>query len=102
VVSLATFEKVTGRKDEPWLVKTVGWLLTGWGALMLAGARRPNRFVAATAATPAVLMAGVDLWYAGVRRCISPIYLADAVVEVAFAVGWASVTFGAHDAPSVR
>ena len=99
MVSFATFEKVTGRKEEPWLVKTVGWLLAGWGALMLAGARRPSRYVAATAATPAVLMAGVDLWYAGVRRRISPIYLADAVIEVAFVVGWTTVTCGAHDAP---
>jgi hypothetical protein len=31
----------------------------------------------------------VDLWYAGVRRRISPAYLLDAPLELAFVTGWA-------------
>jgi hypothetical protein len=39
-------------------------------------------------------LAAVDVWYAGVRRRISPVYLADAPIELALAFGWIAVRRG--------
>lgn len=90
ILHLRSFEAVTGPKPEGWLVKTVGALIAVVGAAtLLAGVRR--------SATPELrLLAGgsaaalgvVDVLYPLEGR-ISPIYLADALPELALAVGWA-------------
>jgi hypothetical protein len=90
LVHLRSFELVTGPKPEGWLVKTVGALVTViGGALLSAGRRRrvaPE--VAMLAVGSAVSLAAVDVLSVA-RRRISPVYLLDAVAEVALAVGWA-------------
>jgi hypothetical protein len=90
IANLRSFEAVTGPKPEGWLVKTVGALLavTG-GALALASRQRISREWALLGAGTAAALAAVDVWYAGVRRRISPVYLLDAPVELAFVTGWA-------------
>ncbi len=99
IVHLPSFEAVTGPKLEGWLVKTVGAMIAVAGSSMLAAGRArsvgaPTALLAAgsaaaLAAGSAAALAAVDLWYAGVRRRIRPIYLADAVVELALFAGWA-------------
>ncbi|BDG04703.1 hypothetical protein [Anaeromyxobacter oryzae] len=86
----ASFEAVTGPKREPWLVKTVGVLVAAIGAtLAAAGVRRSiTPEVAALGAVTAAGIAVVEGWYAGRRRRISPIYLADAAFEAALAAAW--------------
>lgn len=92
LVHMPSFEAVTGPKRERWLVRTVGVLLTVVGAVLASGAarRRVSPELRLLGGASAAALAGVDVWYAGVRRRISPVYLADAVVEVALAAAWAA------------
>ncbi len=90
LLHLASFEAVTGPKREGWLVKTAGVLIAAVGATLLLAARR--RPVVAEArllgASSAAGLAAIELWYAGIRRRIAPVYLADAVAELALLTGW--------------
>jgi hypothetical protein len=86
IIHLPSFEALTGPKVDDWLVRTVGLLATTIGiALGVAALRGEARTVTAVvlAAGSALAFAGIDLWY-GLGGRISPIYLADAVVEL----GW--------------
>jgi len=94
LVSLETFEAVSGRKDEPWLVKTVGLVLATLGVVLWQSRREESRAQIELGRLPALALAGIDLWYAGIRRCISPVYLADGVVEIGLAVAWTMVARG--------
>lgn len=89
IVHLPGFEAVTGPKPEGWLVKTVGALVTVTGATLVAAALRDRITpeIEGLAVASAVSLGTVDVVYAAARR-ISPIYLADAVVEAALAFGW--------------
>lgn len=79
----SSFEAVTGPKVDDWLVRMVGLLVTVIGATLLLGAQRgPNRLEILTLAIGSALaFTAIDTWYA-LRGRISPIYLADAVVEL--------------------
>jgi hypothetical protein len=90
ILHLRSFEVVTGRKPEGWLVKTVGALLVATGgALALASRGHVGREWAVLGGGTAAALAVVDVWYAGIRRRISPVYLLDAPVELALAAAWA-------------
>src|SRR5215211_4274415 len=90
LVNMRSFEAVTGPKVDRWLVKTVGALVTVIGcALALASRRRqlaPE--VVLVAAGSAAALATIDTVYVAKRR-ISPVYLLDAVAEIALVAGWA-------------
>ncbi len=89
IVSIRTFQLVTGPKRDLWLVRTVGALLTVIGVVLtLAGLRRR--------VTPEVLMLGVgsalgltaiDVVYYR-RRVLGPVFLLDAVTELGLASAW--------------
>jgi hypothetical protein len=89
LLSPTTFQAITGRKREMWLVKTVGLLaaVTG-GVLTYAGlrGRRPSE-VALLAIGTAGAFGAVDVVYVAKRR-IAPVYLLDAVVEVGWIATW--------------
>ena len=87
-VSRRLFEAVTGPKREWWLVQTTGVLVTAVGAAVLSGVlrRRVTPEIAALAAGSAAGMAAVDVVYVA-RGRISPVYLADAVVQLALLGG---------------
>ncbi len=89
LVSIDTFQAVTGPKAEHWLVKTVGVLVTViGGVLALAGRRRtvgPEVTLLATGS--AAGLAAIEIFYVA-RRRIAPVYLLDAVAEVALIAGW--------------
>jgi hypothetical protein len=92
LVHLPSFEAVTGPKTDDWLVHMVGLLAMVVGvALGVAVARDHTRSpeVLVLAIGAALAFAGIDLWYALSGR-ISPIYLADAGLEMALlaALGW--------------
>lgn len=93
LLHLSSFEALTGPKTDDWLVQTVGALLATFGAtLALAGAKRrltPEwRLLAAGFAG---CLAAIDLVFV-TRGTISPIYLADAAVEIPLALAWAWVS----------
>ena len=91
LLSMRTFEVVTGPKTDKWLVKTVGVLVAVIGAaLALAGWRRnvaPESAI--LAAGSAAGLGAIDTVYATKGR-ISKIYLLDAIVEAALVVAWAA------------
>ena len=90
LVSIRTFQMVTGPKTDTWLVKTVGVLVIVIGTVLgMAGSRREwSPEVPALAVGSAAGLAGIDVVYVAQKR-ISPIYLLDALAEVMLIVMWA-------------
>jgi hypothetical protein len=89
ILSMRTFECVTGPKTDRWLVKTAGALIAVIGGTLVLGARRgviaPElRFLGGASAAS---LAVVDLVYA-LRGRISKVYLLDAAVEIAIVAAW--------------
>lgn len=89
IVSLRSFEAITGPKEAPWLVKTFGALVGSIGAVMLGAGRagRVSRELEQLAVGSALALAVMDTVYV-LKRRISPVYLADAAVELALAAAW--------------
>lgn len=89
IISIGTFQKITGPKNDLWLVKTVGVLISVIGAvLLLAGYR--GEIVLSTillAVGSAVVLTGIDVIYV-TKRIIAPIYLLDAFVELLLIAWW--------------
>ena len=87
LLSMRTFEAVTGPKVDRWLVKTVGVLVAVIGVSLLADARRPSRGSHVLGVGSAAALAGVDVVYS-LRGRISKIYLLDAVLEGLLVTLW--------------
>ncbi len=89
LLSMRTFEAVTGPKVDRWLVKTVGALVTVMGgALLLAGRRgHISEEVLLVGAGSAVGLTGIDLGSSLSGR-ISKVYLLDALAEMLLLLGW--------------
>lgn len=90
LVSIRTFEAVSGPKTDDWLVKTVGVQVAVVGVvLLLAGYDgRISPEVVVLAVGSALGLTGIDLWYVG-RGVIPRIYLLDAAVELVLVALWA-------------
>jgi uncharacterized membrane protein YfcA len=89
LLSITSFQLVTGPKTDIWLVKTVGLLLMVSGSVLaLAAYRRrinPEIVVLAIGNAFALIMIELVYWSSGT---ISAIYLLDAVLEVLLIIGW--------------
>ena len=93
LVSIGTFQKVTGPKTDLWLVKTVG-VVVGviGGVLAVAGLRRQTApEIPLLAVGSAAGLAGIDIVYVAKKR-ISRIYLLDAAAELLLIAGWTFVS----------
>jgi len=92
LVSLSTFEAVTGPKTDDWLVQTVGVLAAVIGATLIVESRarplHPQSVI--LSALGAIGFAAVDTIFV-VQGTISPIYLVDAVIQVIVLTGLLSV-----------
>ena len=89
---MPSFEAVTGRKNDKWLVKTVG--LLGGSALVYASKKKqPSPEIKLIAIGSAASLAVIDFVYVA-KRPISPVYLLDGIAQVAFALSWASKLHG--------
>jgi hypothetical protein len=88
-VSRGRFEVITGPKSEWWLVQTVGALIGVIGGTLAVSASRDAQSdeLYVLGLGTALALGAIDLVYVA-RRRISPVYLADAVAELALAVGW--------------
>lgn len=93
LVSIRTFQKVTGPKFDLWLVKTVGVLVAVIGSVLVVSAfRRPiSPETKLLALGSAAGFTGIDTVYVA-RRRISPIYLADAAAELSLILLWSIVS----------
>jgi hypothetical protein len=88
-ISMRTFLKVTGPKEDLWLVKTVGALVAVIGAVVGLAAlrRRLTPEIGALGAGSAGALAGVDLLFVAQGR-IPPVYLLDMVAELGLVGVW--------------
>ena len=84
LLSMRTFESVTGPKTDRWLVRMVGLLAAVIGASLLARRGNVDRTLPVGSA---LAFASVDTTYS-LRGTISRIYLADALLELALVAGW--------------
>jgi hypothetical protein len=89
IVSIRTFQMVTGPKVDIWLVKTVGVLIIAIGSVLgLAGKRgEPVPEVPVLAVSSAAGLTAIDIIYVA-RRRIRPVYLLDAVAEIGLIALW--------------
>jgi ABC-type Fe3+-siderophore transport system permease subunit len=89
LIDIESFQVVTGPKTDLWLVRTVGVLVAVVGAVLIAASRnrRVTPEIVMLAVGAALGLAAIDLRYALTGR-ISPVYLADAMVEIALSVLW--------------
>ena len=90
LVSIDTFQKVTGPKTDLWLVKTVGVLVIVIGGVVGIGSTRRSTGpeIPMLAVGSAAGLTAIDVVYVAKRR-IAPIYLLDALGEIALIIGWA-------------
>ena len=86
IVSMRSFEAVTGPKTDRWLVKMVGALAMANAGALAFGLRRENvaAETIALGVMSAIAFAAIDITYVA-RRRIRPVYLADAAVEMLLA-----------------
>lgn len=89
IVSMRTFEAITGPKVDRWLVKTAGALITavGLGLTLAARQKRVTPEIVLTGVGAAAGLTAIDVVYVH-RGRISPIYLLDAVAEIGLIMAW--------------
>lgn len=85
VVSMGTFEKITGKKTDVWLVKMVALLVIVIGVVILVG--HTDATVKLLAILSAISFIVIDLIYS-IRKVISKVYLLDAAAQSALIAGW--------------
>jgi hypothetical protein len=100
IVSMRTFERVTGPKRDDWLVRTVGGLCVAIGIGLMAGGREP-RSVRPLGLATAATFAAVDLIGYRTGR-LSSVYLLDAVAESAIIAGWSAASWPGAARPTRR
>lgn len=94
LVSIETFMLVTGPKTDIWLVHTVGALVIAISVpLIKAGVTsRIDEPVIILASATALALASVEIVYVS-KEVISPIYAADAALELLMATAWLGIVF---------
>jgi hypothetical protein len=95
VISIRTFEAVTGPKTDHWLVQTLGLLITAVGSVLIVAAlrRRLMLEIGLLACGSAAALGGAGSYFA-LREQIRPIYLVDGFVELVIIALW--VAAGLH------
>jgi hypothetical protein len=91
LLHLRSFAKVTGPKPEGWLAKAVGACLANVGIALVQSALRGGRVrreMRSLAVRMAMTFAAFDFYYGGLRRRISPVYLANGGAQLLFAILW--------------
>jgi hypothetical protein len=94
LVSIESFQLVTGPKHDLWLVKTIGAILSVIGITLIIAAIQQEAMLstAVLAIGSAVVLAGVDIIYFK-KRIITAIYLLDALAELLFIAWWTTILF---------
>jgi len=99
LVSLASFESVTGPRADFWLVSTLGLLVTlvGTTLLMAAWRQRAATELALLAAGSTVALTAIDVLHI-LGQTIAPVYVLDAAVELVLLAGWVRLLAPEKDA----
>lgn len=102
LIDIESFMMVSGPKEDLWLVRTVGLLVTATGlGLIVAALRRELSLPVITIAlSNALFLAGVDVFYA-TNDIIWDIYLIDALFELVVATGWIFVLMSDYNERSL-
>jgi len=87
LVHFPSFELVFGRKREDWLAQCVAAFLASLGLAMLTTHGRPSPDLRLGVALGGAGIASIAAREAA-RGRISPLYLADALIEWCLALGW--------------
>lgn len=87
LVHRRSFERVTGPKDDYWLVQTVGALAIAIGASLGIAARRRTQ-QPETVALGAASCIAFGLASVRASQSESRVYLGDAILEIAFLAAW--------------
>jgi hypothetical protein len=89
LVSMRTFEMVSGPKRDRWLVRTTALLMGVIGVVLtMAGLKeRDIPEIPVLGAGSAASVAGIDLVY-GLRGRISRVYLLDGAIELLLMLSW--------------
>jgi hypothetical protein len=89
ILHIKSFEAITGPKDDKWLVKTAGLLISCIGGFLLYKglSQKTDDADLALGVSSAAALTAIDVWYTAEGK-ISPIYLADAVTEVGLIGAW--------------
>jgi hypothetical protein len=88
LVHMASFEFITGRKRDRWLVQTVGVLVALIGAVQLrAAGRSAPQEVRGLSVAVAVGLAAIEVYHWR-RGTISLVYVLDAVGQLGLAAAW--------------
>ena len=95
VVHMRSFEAVTGRKRDRWLVRTVGLLIAAIGGALLSSAKRRHvtKDIAVLGAGAPAALAAIDIVYTA-KRVLPKVYLLDALVELGLVTAWANAYRG--------
>lgn len=97
LVHMRSFLAVTGPKTDLWLVRTVAALILAISLPLIVSfgtERITDSPIVLLAASACIALATVDIVYV-VKKVISPIYLGDAVVEIAVLIGLGSTYYSA-------
>jgi hypothetical protein len=89
IISINSFQLVTGPKTDLWLVKTVGIILSVIGAVLVFAELNAeiNTSIILLAIGSALSLAIVEFVYVA-KRVISAIYLGDAIIELILIAWW--------------
>ncbi len=89
LVHYRSFEAVSGKKVDAWLVKTVAAMILGVAATLARALRRPEppEEARVAGAGAAIALGWSATWYA-LRGRISKVYLLDAAAEFALLAGF--------------
>lgn len=98
LLSLATFEAVTGPKEEDWLVRSVALLLVVAGIILLRQRTAPIERSAVELALGTSLSLGAVAVISAAGGWVSPVYFADGTMHLLFAGAWA-VLLGMKQVP---
>lgn len=95
LVGIRSFQQITGPKDDVWLVKTVGVIVTVIGGVLISAGLRRERApeMVALSIGSATALGGVSAWYS-LRGRISKVYLLDTVAEAVLVGLWVALRRG--------
>ncbi|MDR7127850.1 putative membrane protein [Algoriphagus sp. 4150] len=90
LISMSTFLKITGPKNDLWLVKVVGVLIGVIGMVLLTASfnKKRNNPVILLAISSSIALASIDVIFY-LSKTIPTIYLLDAVIECVIIILWA-------------